>query len=138
MTQLINGLESLKLLSDATISLVQKLSKSVVSVNSHISQGTGVALEKGYIATCNHVLAGCNTVRIGQDEKTFESRVVGVDVYSDLALLKTEQGNFELPFNTMGNLFRPQRRTSSAQLPAVKSFKTGIFCHHGRLGRSAE
>lgn len=96
MSQLVNSLDFLKSLSDATTALVQKLSKSVVSVNARMSQGTGVVLDKqGYIVTCNHVLQGCNTVRVGQGEKTFEARVVGVDAYNDLALLKAEHGNFE-------------------------------------------
>ncbi len=96
MTQLVNSIELLKSLSDATINLVQNLSKSVVSVNSRMSRGTGVVLDdQGYIVTCNHVLAGCNTVRVGQGEKTYEARIVGTDPYNDIALLKTEQGNFE-------------------------------------------
>jgi S1-C subfamily serine protease len=61
-----------------------------------MSRGTGVVLDKqGYIVTCNHVLQGCNTVRVGQGEKTYEASVVGTDTYNDIALLKTEQGNFE-------------------------------------------
>jgi S1-C subfamily serine protease len=96
MSQLVNSLELLKSISEATTALVQKLSKSVVSVNAQMSRGTGVVLDKqGYIVTCNHVLQGCSTVRVGQGEKTFEARVVGTDAYNDLALLKTEQGNFE-------------------------------------------
>jgi serine protease Do len=90
MTQL-TSLELLKTISDATAELVQKLGKSVVSVNARMSKGTGVVLDKeGYIVTCNHVLAGCNSVRVGQGEKTYEARVVGTDPYSDIALLKTE------------------------------------------------
>jgi S1-C subfamily serine protease len=96
MTQLVNSIELLKSISDATTALVQKLSKSVVSVNAQMSRGTGVVLDReGYIVTCNHVLQGCNTVRVGQGERTFEARVVGTDAYNDLALLKTEKGNFE-------------------------------------------
>jgi len=86
----------LKSISDATTALVQKLSKSVVSVNARMSRGTGVVLDKqGYIVTCNHVLQGCSTIRVGQGEKTFEAHVVGTDPYNDVALLKMEQGNFE-------------------------------------------
>jgi serine protease Do len=96
MTQLAISIELLKSLSDATANLVQNLSKSVVSVNSRMSRGTGVVIDKqGYIVTCNHVLAGCNTVRVGQGEKTFEAKIVGTDPYNDIALLKTEQGNLE-------------------------------------------
>jgi S1-C subfamily serine protease len=94
MSQILNSLELLKSLSDATTALVQKLSKSVVSVNARMSRGTGVVLDtQGYIVTCNHVLQGCNTVRVGQGEKTFDAHVVGTDAYNDIALLKTEQGN---------------------------------------------
>jgi S1-C subfamily serine protease len=61
-----------------------------------MSRGTGVVLDKqGYVVTCNHVLQGCNTVRVGQGEKTFDAHVVGTDAYNDVALLKTEQGKFE-------------------------------------------
>jgi len=96
MSQLVNSLDLLKSISEATTALVQKLGKSVVSVNAQMSRGTGVVLDKqGYIVTCNHVLQGCSTVKVGQGEKTFEARVVGTDAYNDLALLKTELGNFE-------------------------------------------
>src|SRR4030065_2371205 len=91
MTQLVNPLEVLKALSDATTQLIQKISKSVVSVNSHMSRGTGIVLDKsGYIVTCNHVLQGCSTVKIGQDGKTYNARIVGTDPYNDVALLKAE------------------------------------------------
>jgi S1-C subfamily serine protease len=91
VTQLVNSLEVLKSISDATTDLIENLSKSVVSVNARMSRGTGVVLDKqGYIVTCNHVLAGCSSVRIGQGEKTFEARVVGTDPYNDIALLKTD------------------------------------------------
>src|SRR3990172_7013808 len=95
MTKLVNPLEVLKSLSDATTALIQKISKSVVSVNSHMSRGTGIVLDKsGYIVTCNHVLEGCSTVKIGQDGKTCTAKSVGTDPYNDVALLKAEEGNF--------------------------------------------
>jgi S1-C subfamily serine protease len=96
MTQLVNPLEVLKSISDATTTLVQKLAQSVVSVNSRMSHGTGIVLNKeGYIVTCNHVLAGANSVKIGLGEKSYEATVVGSDPYNDVALLKTEQGHFK-------------------------------------------
>jgi serine protease Do len=88
---LVNPLEVLKSVSDATSALVSKVSKSVVAVGAQMSRGTGVVLTKdGYIITCNHVLAGCNTVKIGQGEKTLSARIVGTDPYNDIALLKAE------------------------------------------------
>jgi S1-C subfamily serine protease len=95
MAQLVNPLEVLKSLSDATTALIGKISKSVVSVNARMSRGTGIVLDKaGYIVTCNHVLQGCGTVKIGQGEKTYNATIVATDPYNDVALLKAEGGDF--------------------------------------------
>ncbi|MCW4044200.1 MAG: S1C family serine protease [Candidatus Bathyarchaeota archaeon] len=96
MAQLVNPLEVLQTISNATTALVQKLAPSVVSVKSHMTHGTGIVLNReGYIVTCNHVLSGCNTVKIGQSEKTYNATVIGTDPYNDIALLKTESGHFK-------------------------------------------
>ncbi len=95
MTQLVNPLEVLKSLSEATSSLIKKTSQSVVSVRAQMCHGTGVVLTKdGYIVTCNHVLGGCSAVKIGQGEKTFNAKIVGTDPYNDITLLKAEKGEF--------------------------------------------
>lgn len=94
MTQ-VNSLEVLKSLSDATSELIKKTSQSVVAVKAQMSRGTGVVLTKdGYIVTCNHVLAGCGAIKIGQGEKTTHAKIVGTDPYNDIALLKAESGEF--------------------------------------------
>ncbi|XHH10349.1 MAG: S1C family serine protease [Candidatus Bathyarchaeia archaeon] len=91
MSNLVNPLEVLKSISDATSMLIGKTAKSVVSVRAQMSRGTGVVVSKdGYIVTCNHVLAGCNTVKVGQGEKTFSAKIVGTDPYNDIALLKAD------------------------------------------------
>jgi len=57
-----------------------------------MSQGTGIVLDKeGYIVTCNHVLQGCSTVKVGQGEKTYNARIIGTDPYNDVALIKVEK-----------------------------------------------
>jgi len=95
LTQLVNPFEVLKSLSEATSMLIKKVSESVVSVKAQMSRGTGVVLtEDGYVITCNHVLQGCNAIKIGQGEKTFNARIVGTDPYNDLALIKAEKGEF--------------------------------------------
>jgi serine protease Do len=95
MTQVANPLEVLKSLSEATSFLIAKISKSVVSVKVQMSRGTGVVISKdGYIVTCNHVLQGCSTVKVGQGEKKFNAKIVGTDPYNDLVLLKAEKGEF--------------------------------------------
>ena len=102
MVQQTSTLEVLKSLSDATSELIRKTSQSVVSIKAQMSRGTGIVLtHDGHIVTCNHVLAGCGTVKIGQGEKNFHTKIVGVDPYNDIALLKAEQGNF-VPI-TLGN-----------------------------------
>jgi S1-C subfamily serine protease len=95
MSQLANPLEVLKSLSEATSLLFKKISQSVVSVKAQMSRGTGVVLTKdGYIVTCNHVLQGCGTVKVGQGEKIFNAKIVGTDPCNDLALLKADPGEF--------------------------------------------
>jgi len=86
----------LKSLSDATSELVQKLAPSVVSVNSRMARGTGVVLSSdGYVVTCNHVLSRSAAVRIGLRERIIDAKAVGFDPYSDVALLKAEEGRLQ-------------------------------------------
>jgi S1-C subfamily serine protease len=92
MSQSINPLQLLKSLSDATAELVRRLAPSIVNVNSTMTTGTGVVVNsEGYVVTCHHVLGRSASIKIGSEGKTFEARTVGVDPYSDIALLKTEQ-----------------------------------------------
>ncbi len=92
MSQLLSQLEVLSSLSDATSALVQKVSKSIVSVNSRMSRGTGVVLSReGYLVTCSHTIAGCSRPKIGFEEKVYDAKIVGVDPDNDLALLKCEK-----------------------------------------------
>jgi len=91
MSQLISPLEVLKSISDATTSLVSNLGKSIVSVNSRTSRGTGMIIDQeSQIVTCNHILQECNALMIGQGEKTFTAKILGTDPYNDVALLKAE------------------------------------------------
>ncbi|NLF89024.1 PDZ domain-containing protein [Candidatus Bathyarchaeota archaeon] len=92
---LVNSLEVLKSLSDATSELIKKTSQSTVAVKAQMSRGTGVVLTRdGYVVTCNHVLAGCGSIKIGRDEKIVNAKIVGVDPYNDIALLKAERGEY--------------------------------------------
>lgn len=92
MTQLVNPLEVLKSLSEATTSLVQNLAKSVVGINSRMSRGTGIVIDnEGHILTCNHVLQGSSTVEVGQGEKSYIAKVIGTDPYNDVALLEVDE-----------------------------------------------
>ena len=92
MSQPTNPLQVLKSISDATAELVRRIAPSVVNVNSTMTRGTGVVWNsEGYIVTCRHVLGGSASVKIGSGEKTLDAITVGVDPYSDIALLKVEK-----------------------------------------------
>ena len=96
MSNQLSSLQILKSFSDATSELVKKLAPSIVNVNTRMTRGTGVVLAPdGYVVTCNHVLGRSAQVRIGLGEETFEAKTVGFDPYSDVALLKAEEGSFK-------------------------------------------
>ena len=65
--------------------------------------GSGVVIDaNGTILTNNHVVEGAEKITVAMsDNKTYEAKVVGTDVPSDLAVIKIEATN--LPFLTLGN-----------------------------------
>ncbi len=65
--------------------------------------GSGVVIDaNGTILTNNHVVEGADKITVAMsDNKTYEAKVVGTDVPSDLAVIKIEAAN--LPFLTLGN-----------------------------------
>jgi len=70
---------------------------SVVIVSTDIGQGTGFIIdEEGYIATNYHVIEGATRAGIyTSDEKgPYQVRLIGTDIFMDLALLKID-GSFE-------------------------------------------
>ena len=65
--------------------------------------GSGVVIDaNGTILTNNHVVEGADKITVAMsDNKTYDAKVVGTDVPSDLAVIKIEATN--LPFLTLGN-----------------------------------
>ncbi len=65
--------------------------------------GSGVVIDaNGTILTNNHVVEGADKITVAMsDNKTYEAKVVGTDVPSDLAVIKIEATN--LPFLTLGD-----------------------------------
>lgn len=57
--------------------------------------GSGVMISSdGYIATNNHVIADAETIEVTLfDNRSYEARVLGTDITTDLALLKIEAGD---------------------------------------------
>lgn len=65
--------------------------------------GSGFIISKdGYVITNNHVIQGAQKITIKLiDGRSFKAKVVGVDPFSDIALLKIDTDN--LPVLTFGN-----------------------------------
>ncbi|HKY10921.1 MAG TPA: trypsin-like peptidase domain-containing protein, partial [Nitrososphaera sp.] len=83
-------------LSDAIVSVAEKVSPSVVGVQTGRMFGGGAGgsgviwSSDGYIVTCYHVVKGFREVQISSQElgSVMRADVVGKDPYSDIALLK--------------------------------------------------
>lgn len=79
--------------------LFNRVENSVVSVNAHEAQeaqGSGFAYDTEHIVTNYHVVAGSETVDVTLTEGVTESAdVIGVDPYTDLAVLKVDDTSLE-------------------------------------------
>jgi len=92
MSKVTSQEQIVKSFSDALVSIVGRVSPSVVQVSSGRGFGTGVVWDdEGHIVTNNHVLGRSNRIEVSSpDGKTFEASIVGQDRYSDIAVLKIE------------------------------------------------
>ena len=61
--------------------------------------GSGfVMTADGYVVTNNHVVSDASTVKVTfENGDSFDAKVIGTDVKTDLALLKIKSGQVELP-----------------------------------------
>lgn len=85
----------MKSFSDALVSIVNRVSPSVVQVSTGRGVGTGVVWdEQAHIVTNYHVVGRSSKIEVGTpDGKTMNAAVVGQDRYSDIAVLKVEGSN---------------------------------------------
>lgn len=76
--------------------IIENSIKSVVTIRTDVSQGTGfIVSENGYVLTNAHVLSEGNIIQIlDYEQNSFNSELIGYDLNFDLALLKID-GNFE-------------------------------------------
>ena len=100
---------------DQVIQAVEKLSESIVSINSLRlerrffgmvpleGQGSGIILDrKGLVVTNNHVIDGASQVRVNlKDGRTFTGEVVGSDEATDVAVIRVDAG--DLPAAELGD-----------------------------------
>ncbi len=83
-----------------TVNLFKRIDDSVVSVQgtgNRSVQGSGfVYSSDGYIVTNEHVINGNGQLEVTfTDGRTFKARVMGKDVYTDLAVLKVDRRGLE-------------------------------------------
>ncbi|HXQ91578.1 MAG TPA: trypsin-like peptidase domain-containing protein [Nitrososphaerales archaeon] len=92
MSKVTSQEQIVKSFSDALVSIVGRVSPSVVQVSSGRGFGTGVVWDdEGHVVTNNHVVGRSNRIEVSSpDGKTFEASIVGQDRYSDIAVLKIE------------------------------------------------
>ncbi len=94
-----NESSALTSLSDAIVSVAEKVSPSVVGVQAGRMMwgggGSGIIWSSdGYIVTCYHVVKGLREVQISSQELgSMHADLVGKDPYSDIALLKISTKN---------------------------------------------
>lgn len=76
--------------------VIRDVVKSVVTIKTDVSQGTGFIIsDNGFLVTNAHVLAGANAANaITSDKETKKLILIGYDTNLDLALLKI-QGNYQ-------------------------------------------
>ena len=97
------------LLEDALISLYQEVSPGVVSIQVYSEYGAGIGSgfvidKEGHIVTNYHVVEGANEVEVhfSSGLKVF-GQVIGVDLDSDLAVIKVDVDPDELAPLTIGD-----------------------------------
>lgn len=88
---------TLESLSDAIVSVAEKVSPSVVGIHSGRMVGGGSGIiwsSEGYVVTCYHVVRGLSEVQISSQELgSMHADVIGGDSYSDIAVLKINMKN---------------------------------------------
>lgn len=102
-------------LQDQLVASIEKLDKSVVSIDTTLrnfsfgampleGQGSGIIIDsRGYVVSNNHVVDGSPNVRVHlRDGNSYDGRVIGHDLATDIALIKVK--SFEtLPSAALGN-----------------------------------
>lgn len=113
--------------------------------NLNVSRGSGFVYDtSGHILTNTHVVQNSNTIRVTfNDGYVAEARLIGMDSYSDLAIIRVNTDNTRLqPLSLMANsdLVRVGQRAIAIGNPfgLSSSMTIGIVSGLGRNLRSAE
>ncbi len=76
--------------------IIEKALPAVVSIRTDIGQGSGAIVSpSGYIITNTHVIAGASKIQVlTYDNKIYNTKLIGYDTKTDIAVLKIE-GQFK-------------------------------------------
>jgi len=79
--------------------------KSVATVRTDRSLGSGFFIsDQGYIVTNYHVIAGAKQLAVAtHDRRLIEAKLIGIDTFRDLALLKIDESYPALPLSDSDN-----------------------------------
>ena len=80
--------------------------KSVATVRTDRSLGSGFFIsDQGYIVTNYHVIAGAKQLAVAtHDRRLIEAKLIGIDTFRDLALLKIDESYPALPLSDSDNV----------------------------------
>lgn len=120
--------------------IFRKVDQSVVSVRAigtEDSQGSGfIYSENGYIVTNQHVVENANRVQVAfSDGETVNAKMVGTDLYTDLAVIKVDRKRLEpLELGNSSEVEVGQRAIAVGNPFGLRSSMTaGIISQKGRL-----
>lgn len=120
--------------------IFQKVDQSVVSVRAigtEDSQGSGFIYSKnGHIVTNQHVVENADRVQVSfSDGETVNARVIGTDLYTDLAVIKVNRNGLEpLDLGNSSEVQVGQRAIAVGNPFGLRSSMTaGIISQKGRL-----
>lgn len=123
--------------------LFQKVDQSVVSVQTTGKRpgiGSGFVYSKsGYIVTNEHVIGDSNKVEVSfTDGETVKAKVVGTDIYSDLAVLKVDKKGLQpLEMGNSSKVRVGERAVAIGNPFGLRGTMTaGIVSQKGRLIQS--
>ncbi len=119
--------------------IIKEVIKSVVTIKTDVSQGTGFMIsDNGFIVTNAHVIAGASAANaITSDREAKKLILVGYDTNLDLALLKIQGSYQPLEFETADNVDIGEKVIAIGN-PLGLSFSVseGIVSGKGRVGEN--
>ena len=124
LSELRKDVSNIQVKSQDFTGIIEEVIKSVVSVITDVSQGSGAIIRSdGYIVTNYHVIKDARRIRIlTSEEKVYTASVIGISRSKDIALLKIDETN--LDFLTLGDSddVEPGQRVIAVGNPAGLDF----------------